>query len=354
MTEESPYEHFNATTLGFFTYIIPIILTVGLCGNVISLLVFRCSGMRKMSASLYLASLALADISVLLLYVLPEWIKHGLSYINPDASIGFLEINIVCQLRMFLAYFSRMISSWVMVAFTVERFMGVCYPLKSLQKHPKNILLGLCVGCAVAVIYKPALSRPATHRGDYVICTHLQEYQYENFILESIFVVLIFFLPLVIISVLNTLIMRTLYLRKTRTGIMPESARIRLEFTIILFAISFFYIAFHLPYYIVWCRLQIITNPKSFISKGHTFWDYWKGMLNIVRPIYCLNYCSNFFLYCITGAYFRAELMRLLCCRDRRSHMYRTHIRSSRMESLTRQTHVLTTTGSDSYATYVA
>jgi len=355
---ESVYEQFHKTSLGFFTYFTPVVFTVGLVGNIISLVVFRTSGMRKMSASLYLVSLSLADICVLMVYVLPEWIKHGVANSNTDtSSFAILEVDGVCQLRMFLAYFSRMTSSWIIVAFTVERFTGVCYPLKSLQRHPKKILIGLFVVCAVSVTYKPFLSRSVVHRSEFVICSSMKEYQYEIFIMESIYVVLIFFLPLVIISVLNGLIMRTLFLRNTQTGIASESKRIRLEFTVILFAISICYISSHLPYYIIWSRLQLVTNPKSFVSRNADFWDYWKGVLNIVRPLYYLNYCSNFFLYCITGAYFRSELARILCCRDQRRHRYRTHIRASRMESLTRQSHLSTTNGSDnntSLSTYTA
>jgi len=353
-TDDSSYGDFHRTSSTFFTYFTPVILTVGLVGNIISLLVFRSSGMRKMSASLYLVSLALVDICVLVGYVLPEWIKHGVANNSPNTSFVFLEVNGVCQLRMFLAYFSRMASSWIIVAFTVERFTGVCYPLKSLQRHPMKILVGLTLACCVLVMYKPFLSRPVTHRGGFVICSSMKEYQYEIFIVESLYVVSIFFVPLVIISVLNGSIMRTLFLRNTQTGILTDSTNIRMEFTVILFAISLCYAAFHLPYYIVWCRLQIVTNPKSFVSRNSDFWDYWKGVLNLVRPIYYLNYCSNFFLYCITGAYFRSELARILCCRDQRRHRYRTHIRASRMESLTRQSHLSATNGTENYATYTA
>jgi len=61
-----------------YAYVTPFIILVGIIGNSISLRVFCSPRMRKMSASIYLASLAISDTFVLLSYVLVEWLHRGM------------------------------------------------------------------------------------------------------------------------------------------------------------------------------------------------------------------------------------------------------------------------------------
>jgi len=62
----------------FYAFVTPFIILIGIIGNSISLRVFCSSRMRKMSASIYLASLAISDTFVLLSYVLVEWLHRGM------------------------------------------------------------------------------------------------------------------------------------------------------------------------------------------------------------------------------------------------------------------------------------
>jgi len=61
-----------------YAYVTPFIILIGIIGNSVSLRVFCSQRMRKMSASIYLASLAISDTCVLLSYVLVEWLHRGM------------------------------------------------------------------------------------------------------------------------------------------------------------------------------------------------------------------------------------------------------------------------------------
>jgi len=63
---------------GVYAYVTPFIILIGIIGNSISLRVFCSSRMRKMSASIYLASLAISDTFALLSYVFVEWLHRGM------------------------------------------------------------------------------------------------------------------------------------------------------------------------------------------------------------------------------------------------------------------------------------
>ncbi|XP_060560059.1 probable G-protein coupled receptor 142 [Ruditapes philippinarum] len=349
--ERFNYEKPTVYTIGLnlFSYLTPFILIIGLVGNGLSAAVFSTKNMRKMSASSYLAALSAADICTLIFYVFIEWLRRGLIHINPDAQIilRVLNRNGPCQILLFFSYLSRVMSTWIIVIFTIERFTGVCYPLKSFKGKSRKILIGMLVVGGILVSYKPILSSENIQKGQ-VTCTSNSLYSFESFVLDSIFALLITLVPFIIITILNLLIMRTLYLRNHRhSDLFAETTKIRLEFTLILLAISFFFIAFNLPYSAVWFRhflsSRFLHSDASDFNHGDI--DYWNGVLNVTRTVFYLNYCVNFFLYSITGAYFRNELAFMLRFRKRKRRMYKSHIRCSRFGS---------SNHSGTVATYVA
>ena len=325
----------------FYSYFTPFILIIGLFGNLLSLSVFLSKNMRKMSASIYLASLSTADISTLLFYVFIEWLRRGLIHISPGSKIELLEFDGICQTLLYLSYISRMMSAWIIVLFTIERYMGVCHPFKrhsSSQKGTIRILVALLLICCALVLYKPILSGSRTI-GNRTACASKPESIFTSYILDSVYAIIITFIPFLIISVLNSLIIRKLVKRHKgykENQLITEENTIRLEFTVILLAISFFFIAFNLPFFIVWSR--------NFLYHRHLIsqWepadiDYWNAVLSITRTIFYMNYCTNFFLYTVTGAYFRRELKAMFeIFRLKRSGKYS---RCSRNTNSTRVSH---------------
>ncbi|XP_052762219.1 thyrotropin-releasing hormone receptor-like [Mya arenaria] len=302
------------TAFYFFTYFTPIIFAIGVVGNIISLIVFLSKNMRKLSASMYLAALSTSDLLALLFYVLPEWLKHGFSLVPGHQQALFLQQNGTCQGLLYLQYIARFLCSWFVVFFTIERFIGVCFPLRRKDicdpKSASRVILGAIVVASSGCVFKPILSGTFIAKNGDPVCTSNRDHQYLSFILDSIFGVTITFIPFVLITILNLLIIRKLVLRNKRhrkIRIVTEESIIRLEFTFILLAISICFVSLNLPYFAVWCK------------------RYWKikQILYITRTIFYINYCINFFLYSVTGAYFRKELRHLFLNRGRNSYSYR-------------------------------
>lgn len=131
-------------------YYIPTLVLTGSIGNILSVLVFFKTKLRKLSSSYYLAALGISDTCFLLISF-----SHWLSL----ADVTFYSQNIFCQ---FFTYFSGVcsfLSVWFVVAFTVERFIAVLYPLKRQTmctvRRAKIVLTGLTL--AAVLINSPLI-----------------------------------------------------------------------------------------------------------------------------------------------------------------------------------------------------
>lgn len=145
-TTRSPITSSNTTPLDMFAmdliaYYIPFITFAGTIGNVLSVLVFVRTKLKKLSSSYYLAALSISDTSYLLCNF-SQWINTlNINIYNRD---GF------CQLFTFLSSMCTVLSAWLVAAFTVERFIAVRYPLKRQTmctvRRAKSVLIVLvCV-----------------------------------------------------------------------------------------------------------------------------------------------------------------------------------------------------------------
>lgn len=121
-------------------YYIPALVLTGSIGNILSVLVFFRTKLKKLSSSHYLAALGISDTCFLLL-VLVNWLNVvGISLSNQ---------YIVCEVYIYLSGVCSFLSVWFVVAFTVERFIAVLYPLKRQTmctvRRAKTVLCGLTI-----------------------------------------------------------------------------------------------------------------------------------------------------------------------------------------------------------------
>lgn len=99
----------------------PIWYTVGIAGNIISARIWLRRRMRRNNSSaIYLATLSINDTLFLLLHILQE-MKYAWSQRTVDYPV-------VCEAFAFVYLVTQYLAPTLVLGFTVERFIAVCYP----------------------------------------------------------------------------------------------------------------------------------------------------------------------------------------------------------------------------------
>nr|XP_012217837.1 PREDICTED: probable G-protein coupled receptor 139 isoform X2 [Linepithema humile] len=293
-------------------YYIPIFLCLCLLGNSLSVYVLFFTKLRYNSSSIYLGTFAMSDIAVLMTIFMIwfEW-RNIINYEN------WLRI-LLFGLRWLFCF----LSIWIVVAFTVQRYIAIKWPLlrRSLctVNRAKTVMIGL-VGLAVLYSIPWFILKSKDFNADKNI-TNLKNW-WRIFISVNAIITLI--LPVTIIVMFNTLIIYIIRKQnriqknlilcsavsddKTRsTG--NETSHIKV--TKMLVIISSVFICLNVPIKV--CTLCINYGISNMY-------------ISIIFPIstflYVINYGINFVLYCATGTNFRRELILMFTkCSDSRKN----------------------------------
>ncbi len=122
------YDYFTedlTLTNKLILYILLILIISGSIGNTLSFCVMLRKEMRQMSTSVYLVALSVADTLCLLEGPLVDMILSSSLFLGWHMP---MQSKSLCQLYFFLYYMNPHISSWCLVAVTVERLLVIYFP----------------------------------------------------------------------------------------------------------------------------------------------------------------------------------------------------------------------------------
>ena len=184
-------------------YVLPIVVLIGLIGNTLSYAVFRGSYLRRYSSNVYLAALAWSD-NIFLLCVLLSWTYLiGLDIYNKE---GW------CQSLVYFTYVTSFLSVWYVVAFSIERYIAVCFPLKRQEIcTPSRAKLAVLI-CALLALLIYIISPITYGIQDYngkPMCLPLPKYNKFSSTFNNIDSVITFILPVILITGCNVRIAYT-------------------------------------------------------------------------------------------------------------------------------------------------
>lgn len=187
-------------------YYIPSIILLGLVGNLLSCVVFLKTHLKLRSSSYYLAALASADFGFLMSLLL-VWL---------NSTLGWRVFNKEgwCETLVYVSAVCSSLSVWLIVAFTVERFIAVQYPLHRPHMctiaRAKTIIVGLTILALASHSYSFVTAGVVQHPDGSELCDLKIEYLETMRIISIIDSIASLIVPLVLIIVMNTMIMRNL------------------------------------------------------------------------------------------------------------------------------------------------
>jgi hypothetical protein len=289
-------------------YISPVILLLGLIGNVLILIVIRRRPLTGSSTTVYLMAMATSDSAALLLRVVPEFFKTS----------GLMDFSELCQwtckLEKFSFYSASDVAIWILAAFTADRLVAVGFPLNKRQFCTSRKAVAVCGLLVVMAIGKNAhvfwTRGPVYDATGHVAvsqCGRRQQYLYfEEYVRPWVAFASVSVLPSIVIVICNMYIVHTLaFVRRARTAhnvTNPMGG-----------ATSLMCIGASVTF-------LICVTPSIILAVGRAYWSGRRGYAIarvITNQLACLNHAINLLLYCLTGQRFRRELVNLLGSRWR-------------------------------------
>jgi len=317
--------HITSLSLNYviWVFVMPVALLVGIVGNVLSIVVLQSKAFRRTTTGVYLPITAVADTIHVVV---------GCQEILEVAGIfSAREYNVwACRAYKVIYYTSGDAAIWLLVAFTFDRFVAVCFPLRKRRvcRWKRAVIASATIiFLSLAKNFHEFWTRGPeyTESGEFVrICGRQKRYKFFlDYVRPWIAIILITVVPFILILFFNCMIVHSLLkaqrLRSknaayteacaTPTGTgnkPPTSATSFRQTTFMCLGVSFAFL--------------ILVAPSVVLLTGKPYWKRgdaaaYGNAKAISNFLSILHHCINFFLYCVTGRRFRQELKATLTCR---------------------------------------
>jgi arginine vasopressin receptor 1B len=110
--------------------ILATVLVLATGGNLAVLLILGLQGHKRSRMHLFVLHLALTDLGVALFQVLPQLLW--------DITYRFQGSDLLCRAVKYLQVLSMFASTYMLLAMTLDRYLAVCHPLRSLQQPSQS------------------------------------------------------------------------------------------------------------------------------------------------------------------------------------------------------------------------
>ena len=319
ISDEFHYGHFRSesalrTGVLLFEIVLPMLLILGTVGNVLSIIVLSRPSMRKSVSTTFLLGLSVADLLVLYVCLMRDWIRYMKGDIR-NASTW------TCKVSFWLQYAFLDFSIWLLTSLTIERLVSTFQPFANrvicTKWHAKRIIIYiLVVDLIVHCHFLFGMELRQEHRDGILVyaCGPATE-GYETFFKYAwhyIDLALFSLIPFFILLISNIYIIYKLVSKKRKltakspTMMTSLAAQKTSSMTKLLVALNIIFIVTTAPIdiYLV-CKPYIIPND---IPTGIEDMDPWYAFVKILMYI---NNSVNFILYIASGSKFRQELKKI-------------------------------------------
>ena len=302
----------------------PVLMAIGIPGNILSIIILL--KLRSTQRSIYLVCLACADLLVLCVSVLPDWIGGILTFHLRDV------YSIVCRLQTFGMYSSIQLSSWILVLVTTERVVSVIYPHRvrivfSLQRTLISVILTIVGILSINLHFIIGLPRDnitenltENHTDSHCFVREYVNTFYVN-VWPWIDLLISFLLPCVFLLTGNIIIIYRLrrnsrkHVYTCRVAVVTQALAIEARrgkasvVTKRVIVLNMIYIICMLP-----ACLFAVVMPYWFSDSYSSENGVSDLLAALVTMLMFVNSSVNFLLYIFLGERFRKELFSMITC----------------------------------------
>lgn len=290
-----------------YAIVFPVIFVLGLLGNILSSILFSVTKLNQTSCGTYFLLLAIFD-SLALIGGLHHCLTIGYHVSVPNA--------MYCRARNFLLYMSMDMSSWMVVAISVDRYLKMKYPIKARMYGTRK--LSIIISVIIIVVFTIKNFHLLTvFIGDFTTdavdnCDPNPEYPSYVFFFQNVWpwidLITYALFPFLIVAFCNCWIIRDQYKRRVK---LPHRNLDKSLISLLLVS-STSLILCNLP-------ITILAVIYPYISLSYDSKDSYDGVafaFDILRLPSYASLALNFYLYYYTSSLFRQQtvlLYRRIC-----------------------------------------
>lgn len=281
----------------------------GLVTNTISFFVMNMRHNRKLTTCLYLCIIAVGDNMMLLRAAIPSLLET-MSLTNEVTSL-------TCKAYIFSIHILGGFCAYSVVFMTLERFCAVIYPHKTNVICTRRRVHFLTFFNAVVniIFFSPLLVSAGLVDNNCKTCARYKENNW-HMTLYSVFGMIFYpIIPVLALFGMNFAIVLTLCRRRKLTAAVQTSttrtSSKERQITLMLLLVSVTFVVLLLPFQVkdsIFMGISKTATPSEAAMDSFSF--------SLTYHLMLLNHAINFYLYLISGAKFRADLMRLFGIRS--------------------------------------
>ena len=320
MTGASCHEDLMTFSSRVYLYGIPLLVVFGTFGNVLSGLVMLRPKMRRHTTCVYLGVLAVVDTATLYTGLSKYWIIELTGYDIREYS------PFVCKFSIFCVYFLVQLEAWILVSVSLERLFAVCAPARANQMISRQftavqLIIVTCVIGGTNAHFFWTMTVPGLNVDPDDTCGAKVSYKHFWFYTwPCIDMLVASVLPFIIMLTCSLVIIITLHRRKKRRNNKrpPGTPPVGLKMsgvTAMLLSVCLIFLLCSLPVVVVLIISSYKITTQNFTATGEEIDQCFlnHGVFPVTTMIVYVNNAINFWLYCISGPLFRAELKKMFC-----------------------------------------
>ena len=314
-------------------FYLPFIIVAGTFGNVVVVVIHcRLPPNQRSSMSVYFTALAISDTTTLWMGNFEMLETFGVTLTveyHVQKHYSDIVIDALCRIRAWISYAFNQMSAWILVAMTTHRAVSIVWPhgTGKLSKRCTAVtvvvfIVSFCALTNAHLLYGHSL-QPTTDNQTAAYFDSFVSDEYRMFFRLGwvwIDMMMAMFLPFACLLVSNTVLVRKVgqSLREARDNLAegrsdPFASRDKklnsMTITLIATSVAFLVLTSPIVVYMIWY------GTLSYDVLSDVRWHAASELAaSVSLMLWYTNLGINLYLYCLTGARYRAEFLKLFGC----------------------------------------